>query len=114
MTPFTDGVTVKRRRKVDSGQLDRGRNPIFTDEVSTLPQTAAFDPGGSVEPVEVGRTPVITKPTLYFLERPDLIEFDEVEVLGSWYTVEGAPAAWSDPWGSGVGGTVVQLRRVDG
>jgi hypothetical protein len=80
-----------------------------------LEERAGFDPGGSREPVEVGRTQTITTPKLYFRrERPDLTPSDIVIVRGVPYEIEGDPADWRSPYGSAVGGLVVELKRAEG
>src|SRR5690554_5465643 len=111
--PFTTGEPVTRIRHQQSGE-DRYGNPVFEDVETVLEESAAFDPGGSVEPVEVGREPVITSPKLYFTVRPDITAADRVRVRGDEFTVTGKPADWRSPWGSDVGGLVVELERVSG
>lgn len=112
-TTLPTGVTVTRRRYTN-GPDDRYGNPTKIPADVVLEQKAAFDPGGSREPVEVGRTRTVTTPKLYFVEPVDLTPADEVFVGGRRFTVEGEPADWSDPFGSDVGGTVVEIQRVDG
>ncbi|MCB2411794.1 hypothetical protein LGT39_02885, partial [Demequina sp. TTPB684] len=89
--------------------------PTKTPVDVVLDQRPAFDPGGSREPVEVGRTQTVTTPKLYFVESVvDIADKDEVLIAGKRYTVQGDPADWPDPFGSEVGGVVVELQRVDG
>ncbi|BDZ40820.1 hypothetical protein GCM10025865_01190 [Paraoerskovia sediminicola] len=107
------GELVTRRRRT-AGAPDRYGNPTYTWSDVLLGQGAAFDPGGSREPVEVGREQVVTTPRLYFVDRPDLTADDRVLVRGIEYAVEGTPADWRDPFGSDVGGLVVELERVTG
>ena len=74
---------------------------------------AWFAPGGTSEPVEIGRAPVIMEPTLYFRDQwPDITERDQVRVRGLLYDVEGVPADWRHE--GGPGGLVVTLRRAGG
>lgn len=110
---LTYGEPVERARRVLAG-VDRYGNPTYTWDLVTLPVLAAFDPGGSTEPVEVERQSVVTTPTLYFPEVVDIDRTDELIVRGRRYAVEGIPADWADPWGTAVGGTVVPLREVEG
>lgn len=110
---YTSGDTVTRRR-FTLGPEDAHGNATKVAKDSVLPQTAAFDPGGSREPVEVGRSSVVTEPKLYFTERPDLTADDHVQVRSLWYSIEGDPADWRSPFGSDVGGLVVELKRVGG
>lgn len=109
------GEPVTRLRRHPTG-TDRVGNPRYEETKSVLEETAAFDPGGSTEPVQVGATAVATSPTLYFPGTfPDLTEADAVLVRGIRYTIEGQPAQWRSPFtgGPGVGGTVVELRHVE-
>lgn len=106
------GESVTRERRVQSG-TDRYDNPTYT-WVSTSLDGAAFDPGGSVEPVEVGRASVITTPKLYFRSAVDLTAADRVIVRGRPYTVQGDPAVWVSPWSGRTSGTVVELKAVVG
>lgn len=98
---------VTRLRSVQVG-TDPYQNPIYDDVESDLPP-ALFAPGGAAEPVETGRAPVVSEPTLYWRhERPDVHEGDRVRVRGLVYAVDGPPADWR---GSNVGGLAVALRR---
>lgn len=107
------GETVTRIRRVETGTPDRYGNPEYTDE-ETAVDGAAFAPGGTSEPVEVGRTPEISAPTLYFKSRPDFRADDRVRVRGLVYMVQGDPADWRSPWTPSFGGLVVPLKRVEG
>ena len=103
--------SVTRLRETQTG-VDRYNNPVFAWVPTVLYDPALFDPGGSREPVEVGRAQVVTTPKLYFPgARPDITEADRVEVRGHPYTVEGQPADWR--FGD-VGGLVVELREAAG
>jgi hypothetical protein len=94
--------------RVQTG-VDRYGEPIFGDQESALPP-ARFDPGGISEPVEPGRAPVVTEPTLYWRNAwPDVPADARVRVRGTVYEVIGDPADWR---GDSLGGLVVQLRSV--
>lgn len=109
------GETVTRLRPVQTG-TDRYGNPVYSDTLAETPLTEAwFAPGGSSEPVEVGRAAVITKPTVYFPHSwPDIQPSDQLRIRGRVYEVTGDPADWRSPTGSNVGGLVIELKRVDG
>ncbi len=108
------GEPVSRLREQQTG-TDRYGDPIYEQIETVLPERAAFDPGGTREPVEVGREQTVTTPKLYFRRQyPDLVTTDQVKVRGVAYTIEGIPADWVSPFGSEVGGLVVELKVVDG
>lgn len=108
------GEPVTRRREQQTGE-DRYGDPIYETVDTVLPERAGFDPGGTREPVGVGREQVVTEPKLYFLKQhPDLTTEDQVIVRGLVFDIEGIPADWRSPFGSSVGGTVVELKVVDG
>lgn len=108
------GELVTRRRREQTG-TDRYGNPVYGDVDVVLEERAAFDPGGSREPVEVGREQVVTTPKLYFWkQRPDLTSSDTVLVRGTAYSIEGDPADWRSPFGSGLTGLVVELKNAEG
>lgn len=105
-------VAVTVHRRVESGDLDRYGNPIFVDRDFEV-AGGLFAPGGTSEPVEVGRAPVVTAPTLYFRDSwPDIRDTDQVTVRGVRYRVDGAPADWRPLVPGGPGGLVVSLRTV--
>jgi hypothetical protein len=109
------GETVVRIRTGASPGDDRYGNPLPGVDVETPLEGAAFDPGGSLEPVEVGRAAVVTTPKLYFQsEAVDLVASDLVRVRGLAYTVQGDPAVWVSPFTGETAGTVVELKRVSG
>ena len=108
------GEPVTRRRQQQTG-TDRYGNPVYGDVDTVLEERAGFDPGGSREPVEVGRTQTVTTPKLYFRRQfPDLTPSDKVIVRGVIFDIQGDPADWRSPYGSDVGGLVVELKRAEG
>lgn len=108
------GEPVTRRRQQQTG-VDRYGNPVYTPVDAVLPERAAFDPGGSRDPVEVGREQTITTPKLYFPKAyPDLNDTDQVLIRGVVFDLEGNPADWKSPYGSDVGGLVVELKKAEG
>lgn len=108
------GEPVTRRRQQQTG-TDRYGNPVYEPVDVVLEERAAFDPGGSREPVEVGREQTVTTPKLYFRRAyPDLNDTDQVLVRGVVFDIEGNPADWKSPYASTVGGLVVELKRAEG
>lgn len=107
------GEPVTRIRREATGGTDRYGQPLTADVEADL-GSAAFDPGGTREPVEVGRAPVVTNPTLYFTHRPDVAAGDRVRVRGRVFEVDGDPADWRSPWDGVFGGLVVNLQVVTG
>lgn len=109
------GETVTRIRPTESG-VDRYGNPVFTDAEVDIPGAFFAPEQSSTELTQVGRVPVITKPSLYFPGAwPDLVASDRVRVRGLVFEVNGDPADWRNPWGGPLpGGLVVTLERVTG
>lgn len=107
---MTWGEAVVRLRRT-AGAPDRYNNPTYTWAESTL-TGAAFAPARSDEPVEVGRTPIITQATLYWRTAVDAVAGDRWRVRGVEYDTDGTPQSWVDPFGSPVGGTTVQLKAA--
>jgi len=106
--------TVTRIRAGAPTGVDKFKQPVPGPATQTPIEGALFDPGGSSEPVEAGRTPVVTKPTLYFRgANPDIVATDQVSVRGVVYDVDGDPAYW-DQGDPTVRGLVVALRNVKG
>lgn len=109
------GEQVTRARRGAKVGTDRYGNPIYGTTTVASITGAAFDPGGSTEPVTVGADPVRTEPTLYFPSAwPDIGPDDLVQVRGHNYRVTGRPPDWRSPWGTAVGGLVVHLELLEG
>lgn len=103
---------VTRLRPTSTG-VDRYNAPVVFWSSSVLADLALFDPGGSMEPREVGRDRVVTTPKLYFYGCwPDIAAGDRVQVRGVTFTVEGRPADYRGQFG--FGGLVVELQEVAG
>lgn len=115
MTVLAFGEPVVVLRRGESPGVDRYGNPLPGPVVEVDVGSAAFDPGGSREPVEVGRASVVTNPKLYFLDAdPGLSAADTVRVRGDVYRVQGRPAVWVSPFTGALEGAVVELELVEG
>ena len=108
------GETVGRIRTGESAGEDPYGNPIPGADVEVPIPGAAFDPGGSLEPVEVGRAQVVTTPKLYWIVAPDVVSSDRLRVRGLVYSVIGRPALWVSPYTLTTAGLVVELKSVEG
>lgn len=108
---MTFGETVGRIRETPTGAFDRYGNATFTT-AEVVVVGAAFAPAGTRIPVEVGREMVIEVPTLYWRTQVDAVPSDQWRVRGVVYDTDADPAEWVDPFGSAVGGTVIQLKAV--
>lgn len=114
--PFPYGETVTRLRATSS--LDPYSNEQSSADWTTPDELTidgcAFDPGGSTEPVEVGRTSVETSPTVYAPTDADITAADRVIVRGRTWQVDGDPAQWVHPMTGWAAGLVVKLKAVEG
>lgn len=109
----TDQVT--RLRRGSQTGTDAFHQPVYGPDSETALPEGLFAPGGSTEPVEPGRTPVVTVPTLYWRnEWPDVVSTDRLRVRGTVFEVQGEPADWRPAGDGGPGGLVVQLRDSEG
>ena len=107
--------TVIRIRRGPQTGTDAFGQPIYGPDVPTDIPGALFDPGGSTEPFEPGRTPLVTVPTLYFPGAwPDIVATDRIRVRGHEFAVTGVPADWRPVMDSGPGGLVVSLADPEG
>lgn len=98
---------VTRLRRERSGQ-DRYGNPIYSVIEAELPEMALFAPKDVIPAQEVGRSPVVVEPTLYWPDAwPDIRADDRLRVRGLEYEVEAIPAEWR---GQTAGGLTVKLR----
>lgn len=74
----------------------------------------AFNPGGSSEPLEAGRSAVITRPEVYAPAGSDILAGDRLVVRGVAYDVVGDVAVWVSPFTGWAPGVAVTLQKVDG
>lgn len=73
-----------------------------------------FAPSGSTEPLEQGRSAVITTPTVYAPAGADVLAHDRLIVRGRTWQVKGDPADWRHPMTGWTPGLVIQLEEVAG
>lgn len=116
-TGYPYGETVTRLRAVAVVDPYSGE---ATGEDWTTPDTldipgCAFDPGGSSEPLDVGRASVVTQPTLYHPSTDlDVTAQDRIEVRGRTWQVDGDPAVYRNPYTGWEAGTAIRLKAVEG
>lgn len=109
------GETVIRIRAGASPGNDRYGNPLPGVDVETAVTGAAFEPRFTSETVGADRLTTTTKPALIFFDEwPDLLSTDRVRVRGVIYEVDGVPADYRSPFGTGFGGVVVELKHSGG
>lgn len=96
-----------------TGETDRYGHPVLGPDVETPLPDAMFAPIGSGEPVQIGRTQVITSDSLYWRGvDPGLTADDRVRVRGAVREVDGEPSVWRR--GTRVVGVVARLKTVEG
>lgn len=97
---------VTRLRRELTGE-DRYGNPEYSVVESEIPELALFAPKDVIPALEVGRSPTIVEPSLYWWQAwPDIRADDRLRVRGVEYEVLGTPADWRSQT---IGGLVVKL-----
>lgn len=98
---------VTRIRREVSGE-DRYGNPIYSTVDTEIAELALFAPKDVIPATEVGRSPTVVEPSLYWFKSwPDIVASDRLRVRGVEYEVLSVPADWR---GNTVGGLVVKLK----
>lgn len=98
---------VTRIRREQTG-VDRYSNPVYMTVETEISELALFAPKDVIPAMEVGRSPVIVEPSLYWFKSwPDIVASDRLRVRGVEFEVQSIPASWR---GSTVGGLVVKLK----
>lgn len=111
------GETVTRLRAtpVTDPYSDETVDSDWSSPSSLTIEGCGFDPGGSSLLVEVGRVPVVTKPTVYDFSFADVVLGDRLVVRGKTYDVDGEPASWENsPLTGWSPGQVITLKLVEG
>lgn len=113
---FPYGETAVRQRATTSVDPYSGEatGPDWTTPDSLDIPGCAFDPGGSTEPLEQGRTAVITQPTVYAPFGADVRAGDRLVVRGRTWEVDGDPADYRSPFTGWEPGTTIKLKVVEG
>lgn len=114
MPPFPYGETVTRLRATVTTDSTNSTQYDWTSPAHLDIPGCAFDPGSSSEPLETGRTAVITQPTVYAPAGSDVLPADRMVVRGVTYEVDGRPASWVSPFSGWAPGMTVVLRDVEG
>ncbi|MAE64152.1 MAG: hypothetical protein CMJ18_07735 [Phycisphaeraceae bacterium] len=113
---FAHGETVTRLRGTAVVDPYSGE-PTSTDwsapDSLAIPG-CAFNPGGSLEPVEAGRTPVVTTPEVYAPTGSDVLSGDRLVVRGLTFDVVGRPQDWRSPFTGWAPGLVIPLKLWEG
>lgn len=112
--PFGETVTRLRATAVTDPYSGAQTAKSWTDPDRLDIPGCGIDPGGSTEPVEAGRTAVITTPTVYAPPGVDVRAGDRLQVRGRTYAVDGRPAEWASPFTGWQPGTVINLKEVAG
>lgn len=100
-----DSVTRMRREQIG---VDRYQNPVYSIVETPIAELALFAPKDVIPSLEVGRSPVVVEPSLYWPDSwPDITASDRVRVRGIEYEVLSVPAEWR---GESIGGLVVKLK----
>jgi|SRR5690606_23686846 len=103
-----NGVDEVTRLRREQAGVDRYNNKVYETVETVLADLALFAPKHVLPPLEVGRSPVIVEPTLYWFQKwPDIRADDRLRVRGVEYEVQAIPADWR---GEAVGGLVVVLH----
>jgi hypothetical protein len=113
---FPYGETVTRLRAtavVDEYSGEATGTSWDTPDELDIPG-CAFDPGTSTEPLEVGRTAVITQPRVFVPFGADILPGDRVVVRERTWEVDGDVAEWRSPYSGWTPGTEVRLKAVEG
>ena len=113
---FPHGETVTRLRGTAVVDPYSGE-PTSTDW--SAPDSLAipgcgFNPGGSSEPVEAGRTSVVTSPEVYAPTGADVLAGDRLVVRGLTFEVDGRPKDWRSPFSGWAPGVAISLKLVEG
>ena len=107
-------LTLTARSFTGSGVDDFG-NPVKT-WVERDWIVSGMAPGAVQDPMQPNRDASVVAWTVYAdAAAATPTDADQVLVDGAWLAVNGRPADWTrGPFGTGPGGVVVELRKVDG
>lgn len=112
MSFIRGGETVVIKRKVNTGDFDDYKQPIFTTRSYTIRECLiAF--GSSDEPVENDRDPIDRSLTLYLPPGTVVEPGDVFHLRATDFVRDGAPEAWISPFDQMPAGVVIKVRRRD-
>lgn len=113
---FPHGETVTRLRAaaVEDPYSGEDTAPDWDNAAELDIEGCAFSPGNSLEPLEVGRSAVLTRPQVYAPPGADVLSGDRLVVRGDTYEVVGRPQDWRSPFTGWQPGLVIELELVEG
>lgn len=105
--------TIIRQRAGTATDAYSNTVPDWTTPAEATYTTRGIEPVSSTEEND-NRQTVITGYRVYLDSDADVLAGDRVVVRGHTFDVDGDPADWRSPWGTGVGGLVVGLKLTTG
>lgn len=116
MFPLAYGETVTRLRGVPKSDRFSGEATTldWSDPLELDISGCAFDPGSSIEPLEIGRDAVVTRPTVYAPSGADVLAGDRIVIRGRTWQVDGEPADYRSPFSGWAAGLAIHVKAVSG
>ncbi len=111
---FPNGETVTRLRAPAVTDRYNAEKRDWSTAVETDLPGCAVAAGGSVEPLEVGRSSVVSDFDVIAPPATDILATDRLVVRGVTCEVEGQPFDWRHPWTGWQPGMVIKVKAVQG